>query len=760
MEENSGDIENKPVVAFKSAMSIPMPVLPQDGEVFVGPGGKKDAQKIGLGLSKLSSKRKDDIQMARKYAMDISIKQILLRQQKQQQENQQKQQMYAQALSIMSRIYVGSISFEIREDMLRKAFDPFGPIKSINMSWDPATGHHKTFAFVEYEIPEAALLAQESMNGQMLGGRNLKVNSMMFQEMRLPQNMPQAQPIIDMVQKDAKKYFRVYVASVHPDLSESELAGVFEAFGQIIKCQLARTPTGRGHRGFGYIEFNNMNSQNEAIAGMNMFDLGGQYLRVGKCVTPPDALSYLQPAAVTAIPASVSVACAAITAKVMAAEAAAAGSSPKPNSESNSRAASPSPKQAQSPLTPSSSLPSDIETKAVISSPQHIDDATPNAEDIPPPPPQVDDCVKEEPMDIDDEEDEMTPEEEPKPILPTPVLQNAIVPSPGLVAPPGIGIIVPAPSFAAPKLETSVPKADPSIEEEESGPGSSAATSRVKLSTSQRKKMKREKLNQMTFEEKMSQVLSQQKAVQNQRMEDPVTFGALDEHVAWKDPTNEEQTTEDGKMLAIMGPGRGGDNVASMALALMDGGSSLMLSNSAKAKEAAAALGLEPKKKKKVKEGKKIQPKLNTAQALAAAAKAGEMSDALKNEVMNSEDASLASQEGLEIRGNDARHLLMTKLMRTNRSNVIVLRNMVTPSDIDEYLEEEIREECGKYGNVIDVVIANFAASGTIKIFVKYADSMQVDRAKAALDGRFFGGNTVKAEAYDQILFDHADYTG
>ena len=107
--------------------------------------------------------------------------------------------------------------------MLRKAFDPFGPIKSINMSWDPATGvscdlclnisissfqHHKTFAFVEYEIPEAALLAQESMNGQMLGGRNLKVNSMMFQEMRLPQNMPQAQPIIDMVQKDAKKYFR------------------------------------------------------------------------------------------------------------------------------------------------------------------------------------------------------------------------------------------------------------------------------------------------------------------------------------------------------------------------------------------------------------------------------------------------------------------------------------------------------------------------------------------------------------------------
>ncbi len=31
------------------------------------------------------------------------------------------------------------------------------------------------FAFLEYDIPEAATLAQEQMNGVMLGGRNIKV---------------------------------------------------------------------------------------------------------------------------------------------------------------------------------------------------------------------------------------------------------------------------------------------------------------------------------------------------------------------------------------------------------------------------------------------------------------------------------------------------------------------------------------------------------------------------------------------------------
>lgn len=65
----------------------------------------------------------------------------------------------------------------MKEDTIRSAFSPFGPIKSINMSWDPVTQKHKGFAFVEYDIPEAAQLSLEQMNGVMLGGRNIKVVS-------------------------------------------------------------------------------------------------------------------------------------------------------------------------------------------------------------------------------------------------------------------------------------------------------------------------------------------------------------------------------------------------------------------------------------------------------------------------------------------------------------------------------------------------------------------------------------------------------
>lgn len=75
---------------------------------------------------------------------------------------------------------MGSISFELKEDTIRQAFLPFGPIKSINMSWDPVTQKHKGFAFVEYDLPEAAQLALEQMNGVMLGGRNIKVSHLTY----------------------------------------------------------------------------------------------------------------------------------------------------------------------------------------------------------------------------------------------------------------------------------------------------------------------------------------------------------------------------------------------------------------------------------------------------------------------------------------------------------------------------------------------------------------------------------------------------
>ena len=228
--------------------------------------------------------------------------------------------------NLSCRVYVGSISFELKEDTIRAAFLPFGPIKSINMSWDPVTQKHKGFAFVEYEIPEGAQLSLEQMNGAMLGGRNIKVGR--------PSNMPQAQQVIDEIQEEAKSYNRIYIASIHPDLSEEDIKSVFEAFGPITFCKLPQGATVNSHKGYGFIEYSIKNAADEAIASMNLFDLGGQLLRVGRSITPPNAVTGpgATAAAVTAashaatvipntMPTAAAIAAAAATAKIQAMDA-------------------------------------------------------------------------------------------------------------------------------------------------------------------------------------------------------------------------------------------------------------------------------------------------------------------------------------------------------------------------------------------------------------------------------------------------------
>ncbi len=57
---------------------------------------------------------------------------------------------------------------------------------------------------------------------------------------------------------------------------------VFEAFGKIKKLELAPDTNPAKHRGWGYIDYENAKSAADAIASMNLFDLGGQFLRVGR----------------------------------------------------------------------------------------------------------------------------------------------------------------------------------------------------------------------------------------------------------------------------------------------------------------------------------------------------------------------------------------------------------------------------------------------------------------------------------------------
>jgi len=593
---------------------LPAPIkdLDQTGPLTPGIGARRDIFGSQSAPPKLTPEQADAVARAKRYAMEQSIKMVLMKQtlaHQQQVKNQAKSLQRHQALVLMCRVYVGSISFELREDTVRQSFQPFGPIKSITMSWDPITQKHKGFAFVEYELPEAAQLALEQMNGVVIGGRNIKVGR--------PSNMPQAQPVIDEIMEESRHYNRIYIASVHPDLTEEDIKSVFEAFGKIKMCHLAQGPAPGKHRGYGFIEYETTQSAHDAIASMNLFDLGGQHLRVGRAVTPPNSSVNFgvmmqnpnAPPPSGQLPTQAALAAAAATARIQAMDAVAGGmsmltSSALPGLASLSALFNPTLASAAATLTTALGLSA--------AAPGLLGSATASGVGMP----------------------------------------SAALPPPGLAIP----------QLGAPALALVQP-------------GLSPAT----------------------------------------------TLSQLQPALAIPPPT-----------------------VVTPVLSSMGS----ISSNNATPVQASIT-----------------SPSINQ-DALRKAQEAKQQEELQKKLMDEVEPQTLQQQENISIKGQSARHLVMQKLMRKADSRVIILRNMVGPEDVDETLQEEITDECSKFGSVEKVIIYQEKQSEDedaeiiVKIFVEFSNGAEAEKARDSLNGRFFGGRMVKSDIYDQALYDHNDLSG
>lgn len=78
----------------------------------------------------------------------------------------------------------------------------------------------------------------------------------------------------------------------------------------------------------------------------------------------------------------------------------------------------------------------------------------------------------------------------------------------------------------------------------------------------------------------------------------------------------------------------------------------------------------------------------------------------------------------------------------------LLLRNMVGPEDVDEYLEGEVEEECSKHGPVSKVKITFEDQDGVkvVLVAVEFETEEAAAKARAVMHGRLFAGRTVRAE--------------
>lgn len=74
------------------------------------------------------------------------------------------------------KLFVGNLSFSTEESTLQDLFGQAGPVESVRVMRDQATGRSRGFGFVEMGSEDAARAAIEKFNETEVDGRRLAVN--------------------------------------------------------------------------------------------------------------------------------------------------------------------------------------------------------------------------------------------------------------------------------------------------------------------------------------------------------------------------------------------------------------------------------------------------------------------------------------------------------------------------------------------------------------------------------------------------------
>ena len=89
------------------------------------------------------------------------------------------------SVKLAKKIYVGNLPYSAKEDEIRELFEQHGEVQHLAWINDRDTGRFRGFCFVEMEAADADA-AIEALDGQDMGGRNLRVNEARPREDRRP----------------------------------------------------------------------------------------------------------------------------------------------------------------------------------------------------------------------------------------------------------------------------------------------------------------------------------------------------------------------------------------------------------------------------------------------------------------------------------------------------------------------------------------------------------------------------------------------
>jgi len=73
-------------------------------------------------------------------------------------------------------------------------------------------------------------------------------------------------------------------------MEENDVREIFAPFGEIVNMDMSKDEISRTNKGYAFIEYKTVKEANDALQSMNLFELCGKQLRIGKAISPPFVL--------------------------------------------------------------------------------------------------------------------------------------------------------------------------------------------------------------------------------------------------------------------------------------------------------------------------------------------------------------------------------------------------------------------------------------------------------------------------------------
>jgi len=167
------------------------------------------------------------------------------------------------------------LAARIRSRDLEEFFSSVGKVKDVKLITDNKTRRSKGIAYVEFADVSSVSLAM-GLNGQKLLGVPIIVQQSQAEKNRLA-----GQNSMTMMKAPNAGPMRLYVGSLHFNITEDMLKGIFEPFGRIEHINLVLDPETQRSKGFGFVTFKASDDAVKAMNQLNGFELAGRPMKVG-----------------------------------------------------------------------------------------------------------------------------------------------------------------------------------------------------------------------------------------------------------------------------------------------------------------------------------------------------------------------------------------------------------------------------------------------------------------------------------------------